>query len=60
MVKAQTSGAKSPKIPAEIPSLQPKADDSADIPYSNMSYDEFERCQQAKTEDFEKFFRDLK
>ena len=24
-----------------------------------MSYDEFERCQQAKTEDLEKFFRDL-
>ena len=59
MVEDQNSGAKSPKIPAETPSEQPEVDDSSDIPYSNMSYDEFERCQRAKIEDLETFFRDL-
>ena len=59
MVEDQNSGAKSLEIPNETPSEQPEADDSSDIPYSNMSYEEFGRCQRAKTKDLEKFFRDL-
>ena len=59
MVEDQTSGAKSLEIPVETPSVQPNEDDGSDSLYSNMSYEEFERCHQAKTEDLEKFFKDL-
>ena len=59
MVEDQPSGVQSPEIQEETPSVQPDDDDSYDIPYSNTSYEEFERCQQAKIEKLEKFFSDL-
>ena len=55
----QPSGAKSAEIPVETPSVQPDEDDSSDILFFNMSYEEFERYQQAKTKELEKIFRDL-
>ena len=44
MVEDQTSEAKSPEILVGTPSEQPKEDDNSDVPYSNMSCEEFERC----------------
>ena len=41
----QSSGAKSPEIHGETPSHQPHEDESSDFPFSNMSFEEFERQQ---------------
>ena len=40
--QTQSSGVKSPETHNETPSDQPHEDNSSDIPFSNMSYKEFE------------------
>ena len=57
MAENQTRGAKSPEHLVETPLQQPDEDDSSNIPFFNMSYEESEKCHQAKTEDLENFFQ---